>query len=142
MESAFWDTSALVPLCVNQQGTASVSQLVMRYALVVWWATPVEARSAFLRLARMQKLSAAELIQAQSRFHYLRLGWREIQPTEGLRAQAESLLVRYQLRAADALQLSAACTWAMNRPDGRAFVCGDKQLSEAARLMGFRAIEL
>jgi predicted nucleic acid-binding protein len=55
----------------------------------------------------MQNLSAAEFIQARARFHRLRQGWREIQPTEGLRAQAESLLDRYQLRAADALQLSA-----------------------------------
>jgi predicted nucleic acid-binding protein len=142
VEPAFWDTSALVPLCVNEQGTASASQLVRQYALVVWWATPVEACSAFLRLARMQNLSAAEFIQARARFHRLRQGWREIQPTEGLRAQGESLLDRYQLRAADALQLSAACTWAMNRPDGRVFVSGDKQLLESARMMGFRAIEL
>jgi len=142
VEPAFWDTSALMPLCVNEQGTASASQLVRQYALVVWWATPVEACSAFLRLARMQNLSAAEFIQARARFHRLRQGWREIQPTEGLRAQGESLLDRYQLRAADALQLSAACTWAMNRPDGRVFVSGDKQLLESARMMGFRAIEL
>jgi predicted nucleic acid-binding protein len=142
VEPAFWDTSALVPLCVNQEGTALARRFAMQHALVVWWATPVETRSAFSRLARMNNLSAAEFIQAQARLHRLRQGWREIQPTESLRAQAESLLDRYHLRAADALQLAAAYTWAMNRPDGRAFISGDKQLLQAARVLGFHVIEL
>jgi predicted nucleic acid-binding protein len=90
----------------------------------------------------MQNLSAAEFIQAQARLHRLRQGWSEIQPREGLRTQAESLLDRYQLRAADALQLAAACTWTMNHPNGRAFISADEQLLKAARMMGFQAIEL
>jgi predicted nucleic acid-binding protein len=142
MESAFWDTSALVPLCVSQQATAAASQLAREQEMVVWWATPVEARSAFARLARMQNLTASEFMQAQTRLERLRRAWREIQPTDALRAIAESLLDRYQLCAADSLQLAAACTWALNRPRDRRFISADRQLLEAARQTGFRAIEL
>jgi predicted nucleic acid-binding protein len=116
--------------------------LAAQHDIVVWWATPVEARSAFSRLARMQSLTASEFIQAQTRLDRLRHAWREIQPTDALRTIAEALLDRFQLRAADSLQLAAACTWAMNRPRDRAFVAADKQLLEAARQTGFRAIEL
>ncbi len=53
MTPAFWDTSALVPLCVQQQPGPAVQQLLQQYEIVVWWATSVEMRSAFERLPRM-----------------------------------------------------------------------------------------
>ena len=142
MEAAFWDTSALVPLCVRQQGTSLLRQLVRQYALVVWWATSVEARSAFARDLRSGILTAVEHEQAQQRLEALRSIWREVQPTEPLRALAESLLDRYQLRAADALQLAAAYTWSLNRPFNRHLISGDKRLLQAAGAVGFRVIQI
>ena len=142
MEWAFWDTSALVPLCVRQQATPLARQLVARHQMVVWWATPVEVRSAFSRLARMHELTAAEFMQAQARLERLRHGWREIQPSDPLRAHAESLLDRHQLRAGNSLQLAAACVWASPQLAGRPFISGDQQLLEAARRMGFRPLEV
>ncbi len=57
MSPAFWDTSALVPLCVQQQPSPAVRQLLEQHEIAVWWATPVEMRSAFERLLRMSQLS-------------------------------------------------------------------------------------
>ncbi len=142
MEAAFWDTSALVPLCVQQQGTPRLRQLVRQYALVVWWATSVEARSAFARDLRSGILTDVENAQAQQRLEALRSVWREVQPTEPLRSLAESLLDSYQLRAAGALQLAAAYTWSLNRPFNRHLISGDKRLLQAAREVGFRVIPL
>ena len=141
MEAAFWDTSALVPLCVFQQGTAEAHLLTEQYELIVWWATLVEARSAFSRLVRMQKLSIAELFHAQERLGKLKFGWREIQPTETLRSLAEIFVDRYQLRAADSLQLAAAAIWAGNAPH-RPFISGDQHLLNAAHSAGFRVIKM
>lgn len=67
MKSAFWDTSALVPLCTVQKGDAAARQLAKRYTLTVWWATPVEMQSALARLFRTANISSLELRQARAR---------------------------------------------------------------------------
>ena len=140
MEPAFWDSSALVPICLRQQSSASVQQLSEQYDVVAWWATPVEARSAFARELRAGTLSRLEYQQALQRFNVIRDGWHEIQPAEEVREIAESMLERYQLRGADALQLAAAYVWSDGRPFERHFISGDKRLLEAAREAGFRVI--
>ena len=140
MIPAFWDTSALVPLCVQQKPSPAVRQLLEQHELAVWWATPVEMRSAFERLLRMDQLTIPEHAAAGVRLEKLRRGWRELQPSEALRAQAETLLMSYPLKAADALQLAAAWIWCSGDPQSCVFVSGDTQLLEAARQVGFQIV--
>lgn len=140
MESAFWDSSALVAMCLQQRFTSSTQELSEKYDVVVWWATPVEARSAFARELRAGTLTRLDYQQALQKFDVIRAGWYEIQPAEELREIAEAMLERYQLRGADALQLAAAYVWSGGRPFDRHFVCGDKRLLKAANEAGFRAI--
>ena len=85
--------------------------MTQQYGMAVWWATPVEMRSAFERLLRMGQLTPSEYADAGTRLEKLRRGWRELQPSEALRAQAETFLMSHPLKAADALQLAAALTW-------------------------------
>lgn len=141
MTPAFWDSSALVPICVRQQASPLVHRLIGRYEVVVWWATAVEIRSVMERLLRLKELSANQHAGAEKRLDQLRAVWTEVHPDTALRAQAEKILTRFPLRAADALQLSAAMTWAMDRPQGRAFISGDTALLDAARRLGFEAVE-
>ena len=140
MEHAFWDTSSLVPLCIRQRPSAAVQRLISNYRLVVWWSTPLEMRGAFSRLLRTGELTAAEHNKANNALALLRLSWREMEPTEKLRARAESLLNLFPLKAADSLQLAAALAWCVDRPQGRPFISGDKQLLTAASQLGFHAI--
>ena len=142
MEPAFWDSSALVPLCLRRQAGAKLRRLVRQYDMVVWWSTPVEMRSAFARLHRMGQLTPAEHDAASAALLQLRASWREMQPTHQLRAQAETLLSRFPLSAADSLQLAAAFIWSVGRPHRRAFICADEQLLQAARQLGFQTVEL
>ena len=137
---AFWDTSALVPLCVRQQPSPAVRQLLEQHEIAVWWATSVEMRSAFERLLRMGQLTAPEHAAAGARLEKLRRGWRELQPTEALRSQAETFLMSYSLKAADALQLAAAWIWCSGEPQNYVFISGDAQLLEAARQVGFQPV--
>jgi len=58
---AFWDSSALVPLCVRQGITPRAIALYKLYDAVVWWATPVEIASALARLVRMKQLEPQRL---------------------------------------------------------------------------------
>src|SRR5271165_7055642 len=103
MEDAFWDSSALVPLCVKQQATPTVQALNARYSMAVWWSTPVEMRGAFARLIRMAQLKPTEHVEAQVRLDRMRSGWREMPQSEDLREQAERLVDRFPLKASDAL---------------------------------------
>jgi len=141
MEHAFWDSSALVPLCVKQQATPVVAALSARFGLAVWWSTPVEIRSAFARLVRTGRLTGVGHAQAVIALDRMRQAWQEVEPNEQLRDLAERLIDRFTLKAADAQQLAAALVWCLNRPQGRAFISGDAQLLYAARQLGFKAIE-
>ena len=141
--TAFWDTSALVPLCCFQPQSAQARQVARTYSRqVVWWGTVIEAVSSLNRLTRDGTLNVDENRQAFARLDYLRGRWNEVQPTEEVRERAERLLRIHKLRAADALQLAAALVWCEDRPRGRALIADDGNLSEAARAEGFTIIRL
>ncbi len=142
MELAFWDTSALVPLCVRSRASSRANQLFRRYAPVVWWGTPVEARSALARELRAGSLTAEQHASASDNLSTLRRRWQEILPSQSLRALAEDLLDRYPLRAADALQLAAAYIWSDRHPFDQNFISADKRLLSAAASIGFRALSI
>jgi uncharacterized protein len=137
-ETAFWDTSALVPLCCHQSATADARGLARRYGrMVVWWCTRVEAYGALARLRRDGALTDSGFGQALSRLSVLSQAWLEVLPVESVREPAEELLVRHAIRAADALQLAAALVWCQGRPRRRPFVCFDRKLGGAAAQIGF-----
>lgn len=141
--AAFWDTSAIVPLCLFQPQSARSNQSLRMYRRqITWWAAGVEAVSALNRLYREEILTKEEKQQAVSRLNVLRAAWNEIQPSTELRDGAERLLGIHKLRAADALQLSAALTWCRNRPRGRPFVVSDDNLADAAEAEGFMVVRV
>jgi len=141
--TAFWDTSAVVPLCCFQPQSGQARQAARTYSRqVVWWGTIIEAVSSLNRLTREGIINAKESSQAFARLDYLRGRWNEVQPTEELRNRAERLLRIHRLRAADALQLAAALVWCGNHPQGRAMIGADGNLSDAASAEGFTVIHL
>jgi predicted nucleic acid-binding protein len=136
---AFWDTSALVPLCVGQSITPRIVSLYTRYEAVVWWATSGEIASALARLVRMKYLDPTDWARSRRLAEDLADAWSVIQPSDVLRAKAFRLVDQYDLRAADALQLAAALEWCDDAPAGKAFLAIDEKLREAAVLSGFDA---
>ena len=136
---AFWDASALVPLCVGQTTTPRAIVLYKSYEVVIWWTTPVEIASALARLVRMKQLDSGGWAKARQLAGALAEAWFVIQPSDALRAKATQLVDRYDLRAADALQLAAALEWCQDIPQGRVFLTADQKLREAAVLTGFDA---
>ena len=137
--TAFWDTSALVPLCVTQSFTVRASQLYETYQMVIWWATPVELASALARLMRTQYLSVADWKAANALAARLGDEWSTVQPSRALQSAALSLVERFDLRAADALQLAAALEWCEGNPSGRTVLAADQKLREAALMLGFNS---
>lgn len=72
MESAFWDSGAIVPLCIRRQASPHIDQLSRRYAMTVWRTSSVEAQSAFARELRAGILSEEAYRQAQERLNKLK----------------------------------------------------------------------
>ena len=138
----FWDSSALVPLCVLQHSSQFVEQQLKRFHPVVWWGTSVEVQSAICRLHRAIEITDEERQWGAERLKALRQSWIEMQPGMELRESAERLLERHALRAGDSLQLAAALVWCGGRPAKRVFVCADERLSKAARAEGFTVVEV
>jgi hypothetical protein len=139
---AFWDTSALVPLCVPAQNSGNNRRLLREYPPAVWWGTVIEAISALARLHRQQLLSNSQHRAARDRLTMLSSTWREIQPSVRVRELAERQFDRHELRAADAFQLAAALIWCRERPRNRPFLCRDIKLREVARNEGFLIVDL
>ncbi|MGC9200265.1 MAG: type II toxin-antitoxin system VapC family toxin [Acidobacteriaceae bacterium] len=140
--TAFWDASALAPLCVEEAATRQAREFFRRFAPVAWWGSVVEVHSAIARLHREAAVTASERDGALARLSLLRDGWREILPGDAVRNLAETLLDAYALRAADSLQLAAALVWCHQCPQGRVFLCGDQRLSAAANAAGFTVAAL
>jgi predicted nucleic acid-binding protein len=136
---AFWDASALVPLCAHQGITPRVVALYRTYGMVVWWATPVEIASALRRLVRMKQLTPDDWLTSQRLALDLAEFWRIVHPSNALRDRAMELVERYDLKAADAMQLAAAFDWCEDFPRGEIFLTADQKLREAAVLSGFDA---
>jgi len=133
----YWDSSALVPLLLDQPLTERARALYRQDSeLVVWWGSPIECASAIARLHRDGQLTAAEEAQARTLLQSLKASWFEVQPGDAVREQALRILRLHPLRAADALQLAAAIEWAGSPPDGD-FVTFDDRLAAAAQREGF-----
>jgi hypothetical protein len=99
----FWDTSAIVPLCVSEPVTPDVRRIASGdTALVVWWATRTECVSAFARRRREGQLAASAERQARRVLLALAAEWSEVLPGDPVRERAERLLGVHPLRAADA----------------------------------------
>jgi predicted nucleic acid-binding protein len=132
----FWETSAIVPLVLEEPNSAhALALLEQDDQMAVWWCTTVEAASACARLRRDGVITTAEEVDALRGLDQLRAHWFEISPTDEVRTQARRLLRTHRLRAGDALQLAAAAQW-MARLDTFEFVSFDSVLREAAELEG------
>lgn len=134
----FWDSSAVIPLCIEESHTKVVRDIAKKDgAIVVWWGSLIECYSAFARLYREGFLKPPEEEQVAEVLFSLSTSWTEIEPGEDIKDIALRILRNHPLRAADSMQLAAAIVWADKNPKGHDFVCFDLKLRDAARKEGF-----
>lgn len=137
----FWDSSAIIPLCLKEPASETIRTLAKSDEdIIVWWGTKVECLSALSRRRREGSISADAERRARNALKALASAWSEVQPTEIVRQRSERLLMVHPLRAADSLQLAAALVWSEDRPQGLEFISLDKNLCEAAFKEGFTVI--
>ena len=137
----FWDSSAIIPLCLKEPASHEVGRLVKADEdLVVWWVTRVECLSALSRQRREGAIGTEAELKAKAILSLLLSAWTEIQPSDPVRLRAERLVATHPLRAGDALQLAAALIWAQETPQDLEFVCLDQNLRHAALKEGFTVL--
>src|SRR5436853_6681302 len=105
----FWDTSAIVPLLVEEPTSTWLRAYFERNRrIVVWWLTRVECASAISRMQRDSLLDDAAVLKAEGILRQLASDWREVDPSDRVRDLGSRFVRVHPLRAADALQLAAA----------------------------------
>lgn len=140
---SFWDASALVPLIIeDEKWTSYIREFAEKSVepITVWWGSLIECNSAVSRKHREKKIDKSEVVEAKQNLEQLSRSWVEMEPAEYLRREAIQLLERFNLSAADTLQLAAALYWCAPLPAHQEFICLDKRLREVAGIEGFRLI--
>ncbi len=142
-EIAFWDTSAIVPLCVLQDTTIAAQKRHREFpSKILWWGSVVEVRSSFARLSRTGELEDRNYDKAVLKWSSISIRGRDVPPSQNLLDIAIELPAKWGLRSLDAFQLAAALVWCNEKPRNRPFVCADKRLGEAASDAGFDVVSL
>ncbi len=142
----FWDSSAVVPLIVEQQHSPGARDLYrVDPGLIVWQYTHTEIVSAITKLVRQDELDEAERDEALGRLDALAARWEVVQSLDEDsldedRERARALMLRYPLQSGDALQLGAALAY-FDRPKDRGFVVVDRALARAAVAEGFNVLQ-
>lgn len=137
----FWDTSAIVPLLLHEESSASAADLHRTDPdVVVSWITLVECGSAIARREHERVIEPGEAAIAFARLDELARSWREVEPSDETREVARRLLRAYPLRAGDALQIASATVAAERRPSTLEFVTLDERQQAAARKDGFAVV--
>jgi predicted nucleic acid-binding protein len=135
----FFDTSALVKRYVEELGSPMVRVALRNHAVVVARITLAEAAAAVARAARAGALTQGQrdVILARLPEDFAKLQVVEVR--SALVARVPALVVRYPLRAYDAVQLAAALSV---RQTGSAVEmwCADGDLAAAARGEGFHVV--
>lgn len=133
----YLDTSALVKLYVEEQGSGLVREIVQQSETVATSAIAyVEARAAFARRRRERHLSSGDYRRVIQEFntdwgHYILL-----EVTDSLIRRAAEFAESYALRAYDAIHVASAATLKERLSEQVLFASWDSNLLRAVRREG------
>jgi predicted nucleic acid-binding protein len=137
----FWDSSALVPLAVAEDASASVRNLIRRDSgVLIWMLSEVEITAALWRRSRGGQLAETDRARAQRAFDELLAGAVAVTEFLPVILRARRLLATHALRWADALQLAAALFACDDQPHPLPLVTLDARLAESAAREGFTVL--
>ena len=136
----FWDTSALVPLILDEPTSLQMRAIFAGDPAILTSAfTTIEIASAVWRRRHARQLSLAAHQETDELFAGLSMTWTELAVSQDAIDSAIGAMSRHPLRAGDGLQLGTALLAAPS-PHQLCFVTLDKDLAAAARAEGFTVL--
>lgn len=140
---SFWDSSAIVPLCVNENRSQSARRLWRLFREHNFWReSAVEVESTFARMDREGLLDSGSNRFALKQLKVIETRWLPVESSTRIIEIARTLPRQHGLRALDSLQLAAALVWCKEFPKNKNFVSGDSRLLKAAKGVGFTVHDL
>jgi predicted nucleic acid-binding protein len=137
----YLDTSALVKLYTDEEGSTDVHEAVSRARIVATSAIAyVEARTAFARRHREGGFSPVDFRRCVRRFDAEWPRYVRLEVTYSLIRRAAGIAERYRLRAYDAVHLESALTLRERVAAPVVFGCWDAGLVTAARRAGLDTV--
>ena len=137
----YWDSSALVPLILNEPATLSVERIFRQDPFIVTsWTTSIECFSAVMRRKREGHLTEEGVQKVRERLNDFSQAMDIVVPSSELKQVTMRILSTHPLRAADSIQLASALTWCHNHTRGANFVTFDSRLKEVALAEGFNVL--
>jgi predicted nucleic acid-binding protein len=137
----FWDSSALLPLVVQQPPFSERCRRLFRVRTprAVAFLARIECRSAIERLVRERALHPATRRRSLTKIDTLIAAFDVVAFSADVEAHALALLHRHALRSLDALQLGCAQSLAARGETDAMpeLVCCDRRLGEAAAAEGY-----
>ena len=142
MASVYLDTSALIKLYIEEEGTERVFGLtddLDGVRIIIPDIAPLEARSAVRRRQREGDVSGTDAGRILNRMEDDGSSLFLVQPSTSA-VQAARLIDRHPLRTYDALQLAGCLVTRDSVPGPLTFVCADVRLCEAAGQEGLTVL--
>ncbi len=144
MASFYFDTSALVKLYLEEEGTPRVLEIaddLENNQIVTLDLTIVEFRAAIRRREREGDVSDDQVAAICGRIARDASSIYLLQPfNSAVIEEALRVLDSHPLRAYDAIQLAGCLACRQSIPDSPTFVCADTQLCDAAQLEGLSVV--
>lgn len=138
MSLVYFDTSALVKLCVLETGTPlAVGLWTHADALVTSRIADAEVRSVLAAAERIGRIDAAPAAAARERWGELRPSLALVEVSADVAAHAGDLADRRPLRAGDAIHLASALLLNEVKP---LLAAWDRRLAAAARAEGLTVL--
>lgn len=137
----YLDTSALVKLYVDEDGSETVKKFVDQAAVVsTSKIASVEARSAFARAKREEILSDSSHRQVVCQLQYDWKRFLVVETSDGLIELAGELVEEYSLRGFDAVHLASALFLQQQTGHKVVAACWDIRLWDALKKAGLQTI--
>ncbi len=140
MASVYLDTSALIKLYIEEEGTAALLDLTEALGdghIIILDVSLLEARSAIRRREREGDISGPDANRILKQIDEDRSSLYLVQPSSSaVIEEAARSLDSHPLRTYDALQLAGCLTVRHSVPAPLTFVCADRRLCQAAGFEG------
>lgn len=133
---AYFDSSAIVKLYVQESGRAAVLRLLRQHAVVASAILPIEIRGALRRRAAENTIDSSRLPAALRRLAADRAQWNLLAASTEILDRTEQIVASNAVRTLDAIHIASAQEFAGRLQGQVPFISADRRQIEAAAALG------